>query len=56
MFTKWIAGVNAPFNPIAAYYGDKAKAQTYSNSAIALVRDGDWRGAMFKIMQDLLVP
>lgn len=55
-FTRWIAGVKAPFNPIAAYYADKAKAQSLSNSALALVRDGEWQKAMNKIIQDLLTP
>ena len=43
-FTKWISEVKAPFNPIAAYYGDKAKAQQMSSGAVAMVRDGDWQG------------
>ena len=55
-FTKWIAGVKAPFNPIAAYYGDKAKAQRYSNSATALLRDGDWTGLLVGWMTGTLTP
>ena len=41
-FTKWISEVKAPFNPIAAYYGDQAKAKKYSEGAVALIRDGEW--------------
>ena len=55
-FTRWIAGVRAPFNPIAAYYGDKAKAQRFSNGAVALVRDGDWQGLITGFMTGTLAP
>ncbi|MBM3792738.1 MAG: hypothetical protein FJW31_01465 [Acidobacteria bacterium] len=41
-FTKWVSEVKAPFNPIAAYYSDQAKAKKYSEGAVALVRDGEW--------------
>ena len=49
-FTKAVAAVRAPFNPIAAYYQDKEKAYRMSNSAIAYVRDGDWQGAIDKLL------
>ncbi len=54
--TKWISEVKAPFNPLAAYYGDKAKAQRNSNSALALVRDADWIGLMNGFLTGTLVP
>jgi len=50
-FTKWISGVRAPFNPIAAYYQDKVKARNYSSSAVALLRDGDWPGLMQRLIE-----
>lgn len=55
-FTKWLSEVKAPFNPIAAYYGDQAKAQRYSNSAVALVRDGDWAGLIAGFVAGTLTP
>lgn len=48
-FTKWISEVKAPFNPIAAYYGDAAKAKRYSEGAVALIRDGEWWELMGKL-------
>ena len=49
-FTKALSRVKTPFNPIAAYYQDKEKAYQMSNSAIAYVRDGDWQGAIDRLL------
>jgi len=55
-FTKWISEVKAPFNPIAAYCSDKAKAQRRSNGAVALVRDGDWQALLTGLVTGTLTP
>lgn len=49
-FTKALSRVKTRFNPIAAYYQDKEKAYQMSNSAIAYVRDGDWQGAIDRLL------
>ena len=51
--TGALAKVKAPFNPLAAYYKDQAKARAQSRTALAVVRDGvgwgiairDWVGS-----------
>jgi hypothetical protein len=54
--TKWVADVKAPFNPIAAYYKDKAACQRNSNSTTAKLRDGDWQGLMDDFLQSMAPP
>lgn len=49
-FTKWISEIKAPFNPIAAYYQNQNKTKELSNSALALLRDGDVFGLMMKLI------
>lgn len=55
-FTKWISEVKAPFNPIAAHYADKAKAQAMSNGTLAMVRDGDWADLIGGVLLKTLTP
>jgi len=49
-FTRWVAAVKAPFNPLAVYYGNPAAARAASGSATALLRDGDWMGLLTKLV------
>jgi hypothetical protein len=49
-FTRAVAGIKTRFNPIAAYFQDREKAYQMSNSAIAYVRDGDWQGAIDRLL------
>ncbi len=52
--TKWISGVKAPFNPLTAYYADKAKARAMSNGAVSMVRDRDWQGLIAGLLSGTL--
>ena len=53
--TKALAGVPAIFNPLAAYYQDKAKAARHSQSARAVVRDAaGWMIAAHKAISKWL--
>ncbi len=54
-FTKALAGVPAPFNPLAAFFADPAKAQKESNSAIATIRDAaGWGVAMGRFFAGII--
>jgi len=54
-FTGALAKVNASFNPLAAYFSDKLKAQRESQSATAIIRDlTGWAQAMGFVAQGSL--
>lgn len=54
-FSGAMAKVKAPFNPLAAYFADKLKAQKESQSATAMIRDlTGWAQAMGLVAQGSL--